>query len=96
MIFDSVFNAFRGGHLFPDFQWHHAQGRQGAVFHIGKEYLADEIGILQINQIPKQELSVGNVGYIITGIKNSKEVKVGDTLTLVDNPCKNAIRGLKM
>ncbi|MBK8042124.1 MAG: elongation factor 4 [Haliscomenobacter sp.] len=96
LIFDSVFNAFRGVVIyFRIFNGTMRKGDKVRFFHIGKEYLADEIGILQINQIPKQELSVGNVGYIITGIKNSKEVKVGDTLTLVDNPCKNAIRGFE-
>ena len=96
LIFDSVFNAFRGVVIyFRIFNGTLRKGDKVRFFHIGKEYNADEIGILQINQIPKQELSVGNVGYIITGIKNSKEVKVGDTLTLVDNPCKNAIRGFE-
>ncbi|MBP9075761.1 MAG: translation elongation factor 4 [Haliscomenobacter sp.] len=96
LIFDSVFNAFRGVVIyFRIFNGTMRKGDKVRFFHIGKEYLADEIGILQINQIPKQELSVGNVGYIITGIKNSKEVKVGDTLTLVDSPCKNAIRGFE-
>ncbi|MBV6426711.1 MAG: Elongation factor 4 [Haliscomenobacter sp.] len=96
LIFDSVFNAFRGVVIyFRIFNGTLRKGDKVRFFHIGKEYLADEIGILQINQIPKQELSVGNVGYIITGIKNSKEVKVGDTLTLVDNPSPNAIRGFE-
>lgn len=96
LIFDSVFNAFRGVVIyFRIFNGTLRKGDKVRFFHIGKEYNADEIGILQINQIPKQELSVGNVGYIITGIKNSKEVKVGDTLTLVDSPCKNAIRGFE-
>ncbi|MBK7476236.1 MAG: elongation factor 4 [Haliscomenobacter sp.] len=96
LIFDSVFNAFRGVVIyFRIFNGTLRKGDKVRFFHIGKEYNAEEIGILQINQIPKQELSVGNVGYIITGIKNSKEVKVGDTLTLVDNPSKNAIRGFE-
>src|SRR5690606_39112918 len=61
----------------------------------GKDYDADEIGILQLSQIPKQELSAGNVGYIITGIKESKEIKVGDTITTVANPCAEGIKGFE-
>ncbi len=96
LIFDSVFNSFRGVVVyFRIFNGTLRKGDKVRFFHTAKEYLADEVGILQINQIPKQELSVGNVGYIITGIKNSKEIKVGDTLTLVDNPCKQAIRGFE-
>ena len=61
----------------------------------GKVYDADEIGILQMDQIPKKELRAGNVGYIITGIKESKEIKVGDTITVNENPCDSAIQGFE-
>jgi GTP-binding protein LepA len=61
----------------------------------GKEYLADEIGILRLDMEPRKEMSAGNVGYIISGIKTSTEVKVGDTITHVSNPCENAIEGFE-
>jgi GTP-binding protein LepA len=64
-------------------------------FNTGCEYVADEIGVLRMDLIPKKELHTGEVGYIISGIKNSTEVKVGDTITGVDNPCKEAIRGFE-
>src|SRR5690606_23141700 len=64
-------------------------------FYTDKEYEADEIGILQLNQVPKKELSAGDVGYIITGIKVSKEIKVGDTITHVENPCDEPIHGFE-
>jgi len=96
LVFDSVFNSFRGVVVY--FRILNGTLRKGdkvRFFNTGKEYLADEIGILQMNQVPKTELTAGNVGYIITGIKVSKEIKVGDTITLVDNPCKQAIRGFE-
>jgi len=61
----------------------------------GKEYEADEIGILRMDMVPKKELSAGNVGYIITGIKTSREIKVGDTITHVERPCEQAIQGFE-
>ena len=61
----------------------------------GKEYEADEIGILHLDMEARQTLSAGNVGYIISGIKTSKEVKVGDTITHVKNPCSEAIAGFE-
>ena len=61
----------------------------------GKEYHADEIGVLKLRMSPKKELSAGNVGYIISGIKSSKEVKVGDTITRINRPCENAIAGFE-
>ena len=64
-------------------------------FNTGAEYNADEIGILQMDQVPKKELGAGNVGYIITGIKESKEIKVGDTITNADNPCEAGIDGFE-
>ncbi len=94
LIFDSVFNPFRGViAYFRIFNGSMRKGDKVRFVNTGNEYEADEIGILQLNQVPKKELESGNVGYIITGIKNSKEIKVGDTITLVKNPCKEAIKG---
>lgn len=96
LIFDSVFNSFRGVIVY--YRILNGTLRKGdkvRFFNTGKEYFADEIGILQMNQVPKQELRAGDVGYIITGIKVSKEIKVGDTITLVENPCNQAIRGFE-
>ena len=96
LIFDSVFNSFRGVVVY--FRIINGTMRKGdkvRFFNTGKDYLADEVGILQINQVPKPELRAGDVGYIITGIKVSKEIKVGDTITLLDNPCKQAIKGFE-
>jgi GTP-binding protein LepA len=96
LIFDSMFNQFRGVvAYFRIFNGSLKKGDKVRFVNTGNEYEADEIGILQLNQIPKKELRAGNVGYIITGIKNSKEVKVGDTITLVDDPCKTAIKGFE-
>ena len=64
-------------------------------FNTGMEYDADEIGVLKMDMIPRKELRTGDVGYIISGIKNSKEVKVGDTITQVANPCSAAIEGFQ-
>ena len=96
LIFDSVFNPFRG--VIAYFRIMNGTVRKGDLVRFvntGKEYNADEIGILQLNQVPKKELSAGNVGYIITGIKNSKEIKVGDTITHSKNPCEEAIKGFE-
>lgn len=96
LIFDSVFNPFRG--VIAYFRIMNGSLRKGDAVRFvntGKEYEADEIGVLQINQIPKKELSAGNVGYIITGIKVSKEIKVGDTITHVERPCAKAIQGFE-
>ena len=96
LIFDSVFNAYRGViAYFRILNGSMKKGDRVRFVNTGKEYSADEIGILQLNQVPKEELSAGNVGYIITGIKVSKEIKVGDTITLVDNPCEEAIKGFE-
>ncbi|NND33613.1 MAG: elongation factor 4 [Saprospiraceae bacterium] len=94
LIFDSVFNSFRGVIVY--FRIMNGTIRKGdhvRFVNTGKEYEADEIGILQLSQIPAKELAAGNVGYIITGIKISKEIKVGDTITHVENPCDKAIQG---
>ena len=96
LIFDSVFNSFRG--IIAYFRIMNGTIRTGEnvkFFNTGMEYDADEIGVLQMKQVPKQELSAGNVGYIISGIKTSKEVKVGDTITSVNNPCDKPIAGFE-
>jgi GTP-binding protein LepA len=96
LIFDSVFNPFRG--VIAYFRIMNGCLRQGDLVRFvntAKEYEADEIGILQMSQVPKKELSAGNVGYIITGIKVSREIKVGDTITHMERPCKQAIKGFE-
>ncbi len=96
LIFDSVYNSFRG--VVAYFRILNGTINKGdAVRFVNteKEYHADEIGVLQLNQIPKKTLAAGNVGYIITGIKQSKEIKVGDTITRVENPCDAAIDGFE-
>ena len=96
LIFDSVFNSFRG--VIAYFRIMNGVMKKGdkvRFVNTGKEYAADEIGILQMSQVPKKEVSCGNVGYIITGIKESKEIKVGDTITTVANPCEEAIKGFE-
>lgn len=96
LIFDSVFNSFRG--IIAYFKISNGTIRKGDLVKFvatGKEYNADEIGILKLDMVPTQELSAGNVGYIISGIKTSKEVKVGDTITHVKRPCNKAISGFE-
>ena len=96
LIFDSVFNSFRG--IIAYFRIMNGTIKTGEnvkFFNTGMEYDADEIGVLQMKQVPKKELSAGNVGYIISGIKSSKEVKVGDTITSVENPCDKPIAGFE-
>lgn len=96
LIFDSVFNSFRG--IIAYFRIINGTIRTGDLvkfYATEKEYNADEIGVLQLKQVPQNELSAGNVGYIISGIKSSREVKVGDTITHVDKPCSNAIAGFE-
>ncbi len=96
LIFDSMFNSFRGVvAYFRIMNGTLKTGDKVRFVHASKEYTADEIGILQINQIPKTVLSAGNVGYIITGIKESKEIKVGDTITTSFNPCEIPIHGFE-
>lgn len=96
LIFDSIFNSFRGvianiriinGSL--------KKGDQIRFMNTGGEYQADEIGVLKMNNVEKKVLSTGNVGYIITGIKESKEIKVGDTITLLDAPAAEPIQGFE-
>ena len=96
LIFDSVFNSFRG--VIAYFRIMNGTLKKGdkiRFFYGSREYLADEIGILQINQMPRDVLKTGDVGYVITGIKESKEIKVGDTITHVDRPCNEAIHGFE-
>jgi len=96
LIFDSVFNNFRG--IIAYFKVVNGVLRTGdfvKFFNTGRQYDADEIGILKMDMQPTQELSTGNVGYIISGIKTSSEVKVGDTITHVNRPCKEAIAGFE-
>ena len=96
LIFDSVFNSFRG--IIAYFKIENGVIRKGdkvKFFNTGMEYTADEVGVLKMDMIPRQQLSTGEVGYIISGIKDAKEVKVGDTITHVANPCTKAIEGFQ-
>ena len=96
LIFDSVFNPFRG--IIAYFKIENGTIHKNDFVKFvatGKEYHADEIGVLNLEMLPREELSAGNVGYIISGIKTSKEVKVGDTITHVQRPCENAIDGFE-
>ncbi len=96
LIFDSVFNSFRG--IIAYFKIVNGTiCRNDFVKFVstGKEYHADEIGILRMDMQPRAELSAGNVGYIISGIKTSREVRVGDTITHVERPCSEAIDGFE-
>ena len=96
LIFDSVFNPFRGIiAYFKILNGTIAKDDFVKFFSTGKEYHADEVGVLKLQMQPRKELSAGNVGYIISGIKSSKEVKVGDTITHVQEPCKEAIAGFE-
>ena len=96
LIFDSVFNSFRG--IIAYFKIENGSIRKGdkvKFFNTGMEYVADEIGVLKMDMIPRQEVKTGEVGYIISGIKDAKEVKVGDTITHVATPCSVAISGFQ-
>ena len=96
LIFDSVFNSFRG--IIAYFKIENGVIRKGdkvKFFNTGKEYDADEIGVLKMDMVPRNELRTGDVGYIISGIKTSKEVKVGDTITHIARPCDKAIEGFE-
>ena len=96
LIFDSVFNPFRG--IIAYFKIVNGRIRKGdfvKFVNTGKEYNADEIGVLKLDLSPCAELSAGNVGYIMSGIKTSREVKVGDTITHVARPCDAAIDGFQ-
>ena len=96
LIFDSVFNSFRG--IIAYFKVENGVIRKGdkvKFFNTGKEYVADEVGYLRMKLCPTDEVSTGNVGYIISGIKTAVEVKVGDTITHVENPCSESIAGFE-
>ncbi|WP_291910675.1 translation elongation factor 4 [Chitinophaga sp. CB10] len=96
LIFDSVFNSFRG--IIAYFRVYNGTIRKGdkiKFVNTGEEYEADEVGILKLGLEPKNEVHTGDVGYIITGIKNAKEVKVGDTITKASNPCLEGIKGFQ-
>ena len=96
LIFDSVFNPFRG--IIAYFRIFNGEIRKGdrvKFVNTGREYNADEIGVLRLKQEPRNKLETGDVGYIISGIKTSREVKVGDTITHVENPCTEAIAGFE-
>ena len=96
LVFDSVFNPFRG--IIAYFKVVNGTMKSGdrvRFFNTGKEYDADEIGVLKLGMQPTKEISAGNVGYIISGIKTSTEVKVGDTITHVARPCEKAIEGFE-
>ena len=96
LIFDSVFNSFRG--IIAYFKIENGSIRKGdkvKFFNTGMEYDADEVGVLKMDMIPRQQLGTGDVGYIISGIKDSKEVKVGDTITHIARPCQQAIEGFQ-
>ena len=96
LIFDSVFNSFRG--VIAYFRIMNGTLKKGdkvRFFYTGKEYEADEVGVLKMQLQIQSQLSAGDVGYIITGIKISKEIKVGDTITQMNNPCKEAVKGFE-
>ncbi|WP_413513396.1 translation elongation factor 4 [Myroides odoratus] len=96
LIFDSVYNPFRGIEvIFRVINGKISKGQKIKFMATGKEYFADEIGTLKLNQVPKQEIATGDVGYLISGIKEAKEVKVGDTLTDAKNPTQNMIDGFE-
>lgn len=96
MIFDSVYNSFRGVEvIFRIFNGTFHKGDRIKFLNTDQEYFADEIGILGVKQIPQQTMSAGNVGYLISGIKVAKEVKVGDTITHVKRPCTGVIQGFE-
>ena len=96
LIFDSVFNSFRG--IIAYFKIENGTINKGDLVkfvNTGKEYYAEEIGVLKLDMCPTKTLSAGNVGYIISGIKTSREVKVGDTITHVKRPCQKSIEGFQ-
>jgi GTP-binding protein LepA len=96
LIFDSMFNSFRG--IIVYFRVRNGKIRKGdkvKFVSTDQEYIADEVGILKLKMTEKKEVLCGDVGYLITGIKNAKEVKVGDTITLADNPTQEIIKGFQ-
>ena len=96
LIFDSVYNSFRGIEVyFRIYNGSISKGDKVKFMATGKEYFADEIGILKLTQEPQLTMEAGNVGYLISGIKDAKEVKVGDTITHFQRPCESAIQGFE-
>ena len=96
LIFDSVFNSFRG--IIAYFKIENGcinKGDKVKFFNTGMEYDADEVGVLKMDMIPRQHLETGEVGYIISGLKDATEVKVGDTITHIARPCEKAIAGFQ-
>ena len=96
MIFDSVYNTFRGVEAyFKVVNGEIKKGQKVKFMATEMDYYADEIGALRLKQYPKNSLQAGEVGYIISGIKTATEVKVGDTITCVDSPASEAIKGFE-
>ena len=96
LIFDSIFNSFRGIIVLGKvINGSIKQGDKVKFVQTGMEYTADEVGVLKMDLEPRKQLSTGEVGYIISGIKDATEVKVGDTITHVDRPCSKAIEGFQ-
>ena len=96
LIFDSVFNPFRGIiAYYRVFNGSIKKGQQVKFFNTGSEYDADEVGVLKLKMVPRQEIKTGDVGYICSGIKTSADVKVGDTITAVATPCTEGIAGFE-
>ncbi len=96
MIFDSVFNSYRGIEvIFRVFNGELKKGDSVKFINTGRVYEADEVGILRLDQEAKSKIGTGNVGYLISGIKIANEVKVGDTITHVDNPCETTVKGFE-
>ena len=96
MIFDSVFNSFRG--IIAYYRVLNGvlkKGQEVKFFNTGKTYSADEIGVLKMDLVQKNEIKTGDVGYIISGVKKANEVKVGDTITSISNPCETAVKGFE-
>jgi len=96
LIFDSVFNSFRG--IIAYYKVVNGEIRKGdkvKFINTEREYIADEVGILKLNMAPRNVIKTGDVGYIISGIKEAREVKVGDTITTVERPAKDAIQGFE-
>jgi GTP-binding protein LepA len=96
LIFDSVFNSFRG--IVAYFKVVNGEIRKGdkvKFFATEKNYIAEEVGTLKLNQLPKDVIKTGDVGYIISGIKEAREVKVGDTITTIARPCESGIQGFE-
>jgi len=96
LVFDSMFNSYRGVIAYVRvMNGTLTKGDKIKFFHTGNEYVADEIGILMLEQVPKKTLAAGNVGYIVTGVKESSQIKVGDTITQLENPTDAGIDGFE-